>query len=107
MDQTRITELGDKLVWHSKGPIETAFKYNRYVVNGKLFRTVAQDEGKTTQNSGVCVPTVDGDTYYGKLTRIIEVEYYLRKLTRLGMCYLSVIGRTLERIRDGRKMSMV
>jgi len=46
------------------------------VVNGKLFRTVAQDEGKTTQNSGVCVPTVDGDTYYGKLTRIIEVEYY-------------------------------
>jgi len=31
---------------------------------------------KTTQNSGVCVPTVDDDTYYGKLTRIIEVEYY-------------------------------
>jgi hypothetical protein len=37
---------------------------------------VAQDEGKTTQNSGMFVPTVDGDTYYGKLTRIIEVEYY-------------------------------
>jgi hypothetical protein len=45
------------------------------VVNGKLFRTVAQDEGKTTQNSGVCALTVDGDTYYEKLTRIIEVEY--------------------------------
>jgi hypothetical protein len=71
MDQTRRTELEDKLVsvvWHSKRPIETAFEYNRYVVSSKLFRTVAQNEGKTTQNSGVCVPTVDGDTYYGKLT---------------------------------------
>jgi len=46
------------------------------VVNGYLFRTVAQDEGKKTQNSIVCVSTVDDDTYYGKLTRIIEVEYY-------------------------------
>jgi hypothetical protein len=46
------------------------------VVNGKLFHTVAQDEGKTTKNNGVCVPTVDGNTYYRKLTRIIEVEYY-------------------------------
>jgi hypothetical protein len=27
-------------------------------------------------------------------------------MTRLGMCYLSVIGRTLERIGDGRRMSM-
>jgi hypothetical protein len=76
MDQTCRTQLGDKLVWHSKGPIETAFKYNQYVVNGKLFRTVAKDEEKITQNSGVCVPTVDGDTYYGKLTQIIEVECY-------------------------------
>jgi len=74
MNQTHRTELGDKLVWHSKGPIEMSFEYNRYVVNGKLFRTVAKDEGKTTQNSGVCVRTVDA--YYGKLTRIIEVEYY-------------------------------
>jgi hypothetical protein len=24
----------------------------------------------------VCVPTVDGEMYYGKLTEIIEVEYY-------------------------------
>jgi len=68
MDQTRKTELGDKLVWHSKGPLEIALEYNRYVVNSNLFRTVAQDEGETTQNSGVCVPTVDDDTYYGKLT---------------------------------------
>jgi hypothetical protein len=76
MDDIRLTELGKKLEWHSKGPMQTAFEYNRYVVNGMLFRTMLRDEGKTTQNSGVCVPTEDGHTYYGKLTRIIEVEYY-------------------------------
>jgi len=38
----------------------TNIKYNRYVVNDKLFRTVAHDAGKRTQNSGVCVPIVDG-----------------------------------------------
>lgn len=48
MDQTHKTELGDKLVWHSKGPVEMALEYNRYVVNDKLFQTMAQDEGKTT-----------------------------------------------------------
>ena len=31
---------------------------------------------KKTQNRCVCVPTVDGETYYRKLTRIFEVEYY-------------------------------
>jgi hypothetical protein len=75
-DQTRWIELGDKLVWHAKGLVKTTLKYNLFVVNGKLFHTVAQDEGKTTKNNGVCVPTVDGNTYYRKLTRIIEVEYY-------------------------------
>jgi hypothetical protein len=76
MDETQLNELGKKLEWHSKWPMQTAFEYNRYVVNGMLFRTVPRDEGKTTQNSGVCVPGEDGHTYYGKLTRIIEVEYY-------------------------------
>jgi hypothetical protein len=44
---------------------ETAIKYNRYVVNGKLFRTLAHDVGRRTQNKGVCVTTVKGETYYG------------------------------------------
>ncbi|GLT53048.1 hypothetical protein SLA2020_263450 [Shorea laevis] len=76
MDDKRRAELGTKLVMHSKGPRQLALEYNRYVINGMLFRTLSRDEGKTTQNSGVCVPTIDGNTYYGKLTRIIEIEYY-------------------------------
>jgi hypothetical protein len=70
--------MTEKLVMHCRGPKETTVRYNRYMVNGKMFRTVAHDVGKRTQNSGVCVPTVDGLTYYGKLTDIIEVEYYDR-----------------------------
>jgi hypothetical protein len=53
---------------------EAAVKYNRYVVNEKLFRTLAHDVGMRTQNSGVYVPTIEGDTYYGQLTDIVEVE---------------------------------
>jgi hypothetical protein len=61
---------------HCRGLKETVVKYNRYVVNGKLFRTLAHDMGRRTQNSCVCVPTVEGETYYWKLTNIVEVEYY-------------------------------
>jgi hypothetical protein len=70
--------LCHKLVIHCRGLKETTVKYNRYVVNGKLFHTLAHDVGRRTQNSGVCVPTVDGKTYYEKLTDIVEVEYYDR-----------------------------
>jgi hypothetical protein len=61
---------------HCRGLKETAVKYNMYVVNGKLFRTLAHDVERRTQNNDVCVPIVDGETYYGKLTDIVEVEYY-------------------------------
>jgi hypothetical protein len=44
---------------------ETAVKYNRYMVNGKLFCTLAHDVGRRIQNSGVCGPTVESETYYG------------------------------------------
>jgi hypothetical protein len=55
VDDRGRKEMGDKLVMHCRGPKETAIRYNRYVVNGKLFRTRAHDAGKRTQNNGVCV----------------------------------------------------
>jgi hypothetical protein len=70
--------MTEKLVMHCRGSKETSVRYNRYVVNDKLFRTIAHDASKRTQNSGVCVSTVGGLTYYGKLTGIIEVKYYDR-----------------------------
>jgi hypothetical protein len=79
-------ELGEKLVMHCRGPMVSAIQYNRYVVNEKLFRTIDYDMRRRSQNSGVCVPTVDGKTYYKKLTKIIEVEYYDRTKYVLFKC---------------------
>jgi hypothetical protein len=70
--------MGEKLVMYCRGPKETTVKYNRYVVNRKLFYTFVIDIEKRNHNSGVCVLTINGKTYYGKLTQIIEVEYYDR-----------------------------
>jgi len=36
--------------------------------------------------TAVCVPTVDGEMYYRKLTEIIEVEYYDRTKYVLFKC---------------------
>jgi hypothetical protein len=69
-------KMGEKLVIRCRGSMVSAVQYNRYVVNEKLFHTIAYDVGKKSQNNGVCVLIVDGETYYGKLTQIIEVEYY-------------------------------
>lgn len=76
MDEVHRNYLGSKLVWHAKGPMQSAVSFNRYVTNGMMFQTLAHDIGKRTQNSGVSVSTIDGPTYYGKLTNIIEVQYY-------------------------------
>jgi hypothetical protein len=40
--------MTEKLVMHCKGLKETAVRYNIYVVNDKLFRTVAHDVDKRT-----------------------------------------------------------
>jgi hypothetical protein len=79
-------KMREKLVMHCRGPMVSAVQYNRYVVNGKLFLTIAYDVGKRSQNSGMCVSTVDGKMYYGKLTQITEVEYYNRTKYVLFEC---------------------
>jgi hypothetical protein len=71
---------------HCRRRMVSVVQYNRYVVNGKLFRTIAHDVGKRSQNSGMCVLTVDGEMYYEKLTQIIEVKYYDRTTYVLFKC---------------------
>ena len=78
--------MGEKIVLHCRRPRVLEIKYNKYVVNGMLFCTIAHDVGKMSQNSGVCVPTIDGEMYCGKLTQIIEVEYYDRTKYVLFKC---------------------
>jgi hypothetical protein len=86
MDDQRRNEMGEKLVMHCRGPREIAVRYSKYVVNGKLFRMLAFDVGKSTQNSEMCVPTVDGNMYFGKLIEVIEVEYFDRTKCVLFKC---------------------
>lgn len=49
MDELRLNELGEKLKWHAIGPLRTTSEFKRYVSNGNLFRTIENDQGKTTQ----------------------------------------------------------
>jgi len=51
-----------------------------------LFSTLANDMVRRTQNSGVCVPIVEGETYYGQLIDIVEVEYCDRTTYILFKC---------------------
>jgi hypothetical protein len=78
--------MGEKLVMHCRGPMVLVVQYNKYVVNDKLFRTIAHDVRKRSQNNGVYVPTVNGEMYYEKLTQIIEVKYYNKTKYVLFKC---------------------
>jgi hypothetical protein len=48
LDDQRREELGHKLVMRCRGLKETTVKYKKYVVNGKLFCTLAHDVGRRT-----------------------------------------------------------
>jgi hypothetical protein len=78
--------MGEKLVMHCRWPMVSAFHYNIYVVNEELFRIIAHDVGKRSQNNGMCVSIVDRKIYYEKLTQIMEFKYYDRTKYVLFKC---------------------
>ncbi|GJR40442.1 hypothetical protein Tco_1216126 [Tanacetum coccineum] len=55
-------------------PHDTSFGVG-IITNGYRFLTRRREEFKKTQNSGVIVE-VEGGNYYGKLSNIIELEYF-------------------------------
>jgi len=57
------------------GPKPVAKKMNTFVINGYRFHTQRTDKSKETQNFGVMVEG-EGKSYYGKITDIIELDYY-------------------------------
>lgn len=72
------------------GPSAKVLKFSAYNINGFKFRTIERDQDLKTQNSGVFVSAetisyassrdlnpIAGDvSYYGKLTEILELNYY-------------------------------
>nr|GEX43839.1 hypothetical protein [Tanacetum cinerariifolium]GEX43849.1 hypothetical protein [Tanacetum cinerariifolium] len=62
-----------------------AKQYKGFITNGYRFLTRRHKEFKKTQNSRVMVE-VEGGYYYGKLTNIIEVEYFCGYKIMLFQC---------------------
>ncbi|KAK9998012.1 hypothetical protein SO802_017615 [Lithocarpus litseifolius] len=64
MDAFERKELFDKVRWFARYPDNEAKRFKRYVINGLKFRTKDFETTRKTQNSGVCVVTESGVTYY-------------------------------------------
>nr|GEU71306.1 hypothetical protein [Tanacetum cinerariifolium] len=62
------------------GPTWTPISINSCVVDGVRYVVHSHDECRTTQNSGICLPGPNGETYYGQLQEIIEFKYLLFKV---------------------------
>ena len=75
MDASNEKELFDKVRWLARNPNNEAKRFKRYVINGLKFHTKESEAIRKTQNSGVCVVTEGGATYYGVLINIIELNY--------------------------------
>ena len=52
-----------------------AHSYDACIVNGVRCVVHSRDIQRTTQNSGVVVPGIDGFTFYGQLQEILELRY--------------------------------
>ncbi|KAG7559171.1 Transposase-associated domain [Arabidopsis thaliana x Arabidopsis arenosa] len=82
--------------WHADsenkdaGPSSKVLKFSAYNINGFKFRIIERDQDLKTQNSGIFVsaetisyassrdinPRSGNVSYYGKLTEILELNYY-------------------------------
>ena len=69
MDASKKKEISDKVRWLARYPDNEAKQFKHYVINGLKFRTKESEATRKTQNSGVCVVTKGGATYYGVLWR--------------------------------------
>ena len=65
----------NELVAIARGPNNVARKFSGFIINGFRYHTKICDKQRKTQNSGVVVD-VNGKSYYGVLTDIIELDYY-------------------------------
>ena len=64
-----------KLISLARGPNFSFNKYNYFIINGFKFHTKDHEKFRKTQNSGLMVEA-DGETYYGILIHIYELDYY-------------------------------
>ena len=53
----------------------SVLSYSACVVNGIKFVCYARDINRTTQNSGVHVPGIDDQSFYGELQNVLVLQY--------------------------------
>ena len=76
MDASEKMKLSDKVIWLARYLGNEAKQFKHYVINGLKFQTKDSKTTRKTQNSGVCVITEGGVTYYGVLIDIIKLNYF-------------------------------
>ena len=76
MDASEKKKLFDKVIWLARYQDNEEKQFKRFVINGVKFRAKDFEATRKTQNSGVCVVTEGGVTYYGVLINIIELNYF-------------------------------
>jgi hypothetical protein len=59
----------------------------------KLLCMLAHDMGRRTKNSGVCVPTIEGETYYGQLTDDVQILILASARIVCNIVYVQVRDR--------------
>ena len=76
IDASVKKKLSNKVIWLARYPDNEAKQFNNYAINGVKFCTKDFEATRRTQNSGVCVVTEGGATYYGVLIDIIQLNYF-------------------------------
>ena len=99
MNASEKKKLSDKLIWLARYPDNEAKQFKCYVINSLKFRIKDFEATRKTQNSGVCVVTEGGPTYYGVLINIIELNYSDKYRYVLFKCqWIDIIsGRGLKK----------
>ena len=93
MDAYEKKKIFDKVIWLARYPDNEAKQFKHYVINGLKFYTKDSEATRKTQNSGVCVVTEGGATYYGVLIDIIELNYFNKYRYVLFKCqWIDVIS---------------
>ncbi|GKB47402.1 hypothetical protein Tco_0898155, partial [Tanacetum coccineum] len=75
-------------------PSQTPISVNSCIVNSVRFVMHSRDERRTTQNSGIYSPGLDGEIYYGQLEQILEFSYL--SLNDLEIAALHIDGQSID-----------
>ena len=81
------SNISEDILSLGRGPNKVAKRFSAFIINGIRFHTMAREEQRLTQNSGVVnISEIEGTNYYGRLKEIIELNYYDRFKVVLFRC---------------------